>query len=68
MSTSAFATIMILIIGGFIFAMIWAYRRNNYSEKKPKVEIHNLNTLDDTLKTITVYSDALIKEQVVVQV
>lgn len=63
MNTAAFATIMILIVAAFIVAMIWAYRKNDYKEEKPKVEAQNLNTLEDTLKTITVYSDALIKEQ-----
>ncbi len=63
MSTSTFALIMVVIVVIFIWAMIWAYRRNDYKEKKPQVAPQNLNTLDDTLKTITVYSDAMIKEQ-----
>jgi len=59
MNTTLFAIIMILIVFGFIAAMIWAYRKNNYKEEKAEVKVDTLNSLDDTLKTITVYSDAL---------
>ncbi|MCQ2252013.1 MAG: hypothetical protein MJZ61_01040 [Bacteroidales bacterium] len=63
MNTAAFASIMLIIVFGFIAAMIWAYRKNDYKEEKPEVESQTLNNLDDTLKTITTYSDELIKEQ-----
>ena len=53
MSAAAFATLMILIVFGFIAAMIWAYRKNDYQEEKPQVETVELNCLNDTLMTIT---------------
>ncbi|MCQ2249830.1 MAG: hypothetical protein MJZ66_01835 [Bacteroidales bacterium] len=62
MNTALFATIMILIVFGFIAAMIWAYRKNDYKEEKEEVKQETLNSLDDTLKTITVYSDIRQKE------
>ncbi len=62
MNTALFATIMIIIVFGFIAAMIWAYRKNDYKEEKAEVKMETLNNLDDTMKTITVYSDNLQKQ------
>lgn len=53
MNTAAFASIMVLIVFGFIAAMIWAYRKNDYVEEKPKVAQETLNSFDETLRTIT---------------
>ena len=62
MSTAAFVAFMLIIFFGFIVAMIWAYRRNNYEEEKPKVELQSLNSFDETMKSITTYSEAAQKE------
>lgn len=62
MSSTAFAAIMLIIFFVFVAAMIWAYRKNDYTEEKPKVETMTLNTFDDTLNTITTYSEAAKKQ------
>ncbi|MBQ3656006.1 MAG: hypothetical protein II956_04045 [Bacteroidales bacterium] len=57
MNTSAFFGIMLIIIFAFIAGMIWAYRKNDYKEEKKEFKSDILNSLDDTLETITVHTD-----------
>lgn len=60
MNTSAFTGIMLIIIFAFIAGMIWAYRKNEYKETKREFKSEVLNSLDDTLNTITVHTDSAV--------
>lgn len=58
MNTAAFWAFMFIIIFAFIGFMIWAYRREPKKKEQETVETPPLNFLDDTMKTITTYSEA----------
>lgn len=62
MSTAAFLSCMFLILFAFIGGMIYAYRRNPKEKAKEIHEPQTLNFFDDTIKTITTYSEAAQKE------
>ena len=62
MSTAAFTSIMLIVIFAFIAAMIWAYRRNDYKAEQRTFTPEALNSLDDTMKTITSYSQEYLKD------
>jgi len=53
MNTSAFATIIILIVFGFIGGIIYVFKKNFTEKEPPKVEPESLNALDGTLNSIT---------------
>jgi hypothetical protein len=53
---------MFLILFAFIGGMIYAYRRNPKENVKEINEPQPLNFFDDTIKTITTYSEAAQKE------
>ena len=61
MNGSAFTGIMLIIIFAFIAGMIWAYRKNDYQEEKKEFKGETLNYLDDTMNTITTYSEEALK-------
>lgn len=62
MNTAAFWSLMLIIFFGFIIGMIVAFRRKTKEEVKEAAEPQTLNALDDTLKTITTFSDEAKKE------
>ncbi len=63
MNTAAFVALMLIVLFGFVAAMIWAYRRSGFEDVKPKEEAKlSLNNFDDTLKTITTYTAEAQKE------
>ena len=62
MSTAAFTSIMLIVVFAFIAAMIWAYRRHDYKEEKRTFNPEILNCLDDTMKTVTSYSEDYLKD------
>ncbi|MBR4324687.1 MAG: hypothetical protein IKP73_04060 [Bacteroidales bacterium] len=62
MNPAAFWALMLIVFFAFIVGMIYAFRRNTDSKEKEKVETQPLNSFDDTLKSITTYSEAAQKE------
>lgn len=53
MNSSAFATIIILIVFGFIGGIIYVFKKNFTEKEPPKVEPESLNSLEGTLNSIT---------------
>jgi len=62
MNRAAFWGFMLLILFGFIIGMIYAFRRNPNKTKQEKMEPQSLNSFDETIKSITSYSEAAQKE------
>ena len=62
MNTAAFWTFMLIILFGFIVGMIYAYRRKPKEESKEEPKPQSLNAFDETLKSITTFSDEAKKE------
>ena len=64
MNGSAFACIMIIIIAGFIGAMIFILKKNKVQDEEEKpIEHQNLNDFSATLNTITVEKGLSLEEQ-----
>lgn len=43
--------------------MIWAYRKENYEEEKKEVEPETLNSLEETMRSITTYSEETLRAE-----
>ena len=62
MNPAAFWSLMLIIFFGFIVAMIFVYRRKPKEDLKETPEPQSLNAFDETLKSITTFSDEAKKE------
>ena len=62
MSTAAFLSCMFVILFAFIGGMIYAFRRTPKEKVKETHEPQSLNFFEDTIKSITTYSEEAQKE------
>ena len=58
MNTAAFWGFMLIIIFAFIGVMIWVFRREPKKTETVTVEPQKLNFFEDTMRTISTYSEA----------
>ncbi len=62
MNPAAFWAFMLIIFFGFVAVMIWVFRRDPNKAEKKKVEPQPLNFFEDTINSITTYSEEAKKE------
>lgn len=62
MNPAAFWAFMLIIFFGFVAVMIKVFRRENTEMEKKEIESQPLNFFDDTMKSITTYSEEAKKE------
>ena len=62
MNPAAFWAFMLIIFFVFVGVMIWVFRRDPNKAVKEKTEPQPLNFFEDTIKSITTYSEAAQKE------
>ncbi|MBP5682240.1 MAG: hypothetical protein J6X05_03225 [Bacteroidales bacterium] len=62
MNKAAFWAMMLIILFAFIVGMIYAFRRKPKEKVQEKIETPDLNHFEDTLKSITTYSEDALKE------